>query len=124
MPIMMKWNSKKLSKIIDRMLTNIISKNEKISFQDTANQIIKRKKVSGKLFLTNERLLFVSHKLNIQSEFTSINPSDITSIEKIKMMMFFDNGLKVTLKDATSYTFVVNERKTWIEKLSPYSKAA
>lgn len=123
-PIMMKRNSNKLSKNIDAILPNIISGNEKIYFQDMANQRIKKGKVIGKLFLTNERLLFISHKLNVKSGVTSINPMDITSIERVKIMRFFDNGLKIELKNNHSYTFVVNERETWVEKLYSYSKAA
>lgn len=123
-PLMMKRNSEKLSKKIDAMLPSIILENETISFQDTANQTSDWKKVSDKLFLTNQRLLFISHKLNPQSEFTSINPLEISSIEKVKMMKFFDNGLKVNLKNNISYIFVVNNQEEWFTKLNNYIQAA
>jgi len=123
-PLLMRWTGKKLSKKIDSFLPQIISNDEEIKFQDMANLTKGFEKVGGKLLLTNERLLFVSHKFNIQSGITSINPKEIASVEKVKMMIFFDNGLKINMKDNTSHTFVVNERKTWLEKLSTYSQAA
>lgn len=66
--------------------------------------------VGGKIFLTNQRLIFKSHSLNIQKGQTNIDYNDIVSVTKRKTMKLINNGIKVTTKEGKVYYFVVNNR--------------
>ncbi|WP_372755879.1 GRAM domain-containing protein [Labilibaculum sp.] len=52
----------------------------------------------GKLFLTNKRLIFNTHKYNFQTGETSINLGDITAINKRKTSHIIDNELRIITK--------------------------
>lgn len=78
--------------------------------------------VGGKIFLTNSRLIFKSHSLNIQKGQTNIDYKNIVSVTKRKTMKLIDNGIKVTTKEGKVYCFVVNNRdielKNILDKLN------
>ncbi len=74
--------------------------------------------VGGKLYLTNQRLIFESHKFNIQTGETLIALSDIQSIRKcwtkfLNLIPLFPNSLAVHTKQGKEYCFVLWNRKTW-----------
>lgn len=73
--------------------------------------------VGGKLFLTESRLIFNSHKYNLQNEATSIIRENIADIAERKSMGIIDNGLRVTTKDNLTYDFVINNRQVLIDYL-------
>jgi hypothetical protein len=95
-----------------------LNKNETIIFEEPAN-LFRNKfiAVGGKLFLTENRLIFNSHKYNFQNGAASITRENIVEIIERKSMGIVDNGLRITTKDNLKYDFVVNHRMELIEKL-------
>jgi len=71
----------------------------------------------GKVFLTEDRLIFNSHKYNFQNGETSISRDNIAELIERKTMGLVDNGLRVTTKDNLEFDFVLNNRVELIEKL-------
>lgn len=111
------WFMKKLVGQRINKITPELLENEKVEEEIFANLFRGIEGVGGKIFFTNQRLLFKSHSLNIQRGQTSINFSDILNIEKRKTLKIADNGIKVTIKDGKEYCFVVNDRDLQIEKI-------
>lgn len=103
----------KLGKSIDILLGD----NENIEYEGPANLSRGIEGVGGKLVFTNQKLIFASHKFNIQKGQINIKYSDIIDIETRKTAKLIDNGIRITTKDSKSYDFVVNDRDQWINIL-------
>ncbi len=73
--------------------------------------------VGGKLLLTDKRLVFKSHRMNIQSGETQCLLIEINKVEPRKTAKLFQNGLKVTTNSGEEYDFVVYERDFWVSKI-------
>lgn len=78
-----------------------------------ANHFMGSEGVGGKLFLTNKRLRFKSHSINIQVHELSIPLNRIVKIEKVRGFLAF-NQIGVFLKDGSVEKFVVYNRDAWI----------
>ena len=87
---------------------------EKLIFQSSANHFKGLEAVGGKLFLTEKRLIFKSHKLNIQNHQLIIMLSDILSIGRFKPLGLTNNGLFVTNKENETEKFVVEKLPEWL----------
>ncbi|OIQ30951.1 MAG: hypothetical protein BM564_01705 [Bacteroidetes bacterium MedPE-SWsnd-G2] len=74
--------------------------------------------VGGKLFLTNKKLIFKSHKINIQRGQTDIKYQDIAQIIERKTAKLIDNSIRIITTDLTEFAFVVNERELWIAHIN------
>ena len=74
--------------------------------------------VGGKLHLTNQRLIFKSHKINIQTGITEIQLADIESIKKcwtkfLGFIPIMPNSLAVNTIDGKVFSFVLFGRSSW-----------
>jgi len=74
--------------------------------------------VGGKLHLTNERLIFEAHKINIQNASVEIELSNIHSSEKcwtkfLGLIPIMPNSLAVYTKEGKEYRFVLFGRGAW-----------
>lgn len=123
-PYLMKRTAKKLAKKVDVLVKDVINASEEIIYDGGANQLKGKEGVGGKLFITNQRLLFVSHKYNIQSGTTSIPLADIKSIEKNKVAKIFNTGITIISNDSNKYKFVVNNQDEWYTKLNTFTQVA
>src|SRR5690606_6756058 len=74
--------------------------------------------VGGKLVLTDKRLVFKSHRLNIQPHELSIPLTDIESVFSYKKLGLLNNGLAVTTSNGVVEKFTVDEPSAWTEKLA------
>ena len=95
-----------------------LNHDEKVIKQGAANLQKGPETVGGKLYLTNQRLVFEAHKINIQNSNTEINLSDIHSSEKCwtKLLGFIPimpNSLAVYTKTGNEYRFVLFGRGAW-----------
>ena len=70
--------------------------------------------VGGKLKITNRRLLFVPHFLNVQNDPIEIPMSDILSVTKRNTLGLIPNGLQINMKNFTHHKFVVWNRSKLI----------
>lgn len=69
--------------------------------------------VGGKLFLTDKRVIFKSHQLNIQRGQTDIDYSLISGVEKRIMKKWGNARIVILTKDGMEYQLVVYEPKQW-----------
>ncbi len=91
---------------------------EEILFETLANHFMGMEAVGGKLYLTNNRLVFKSHQLNIQNHELSIVRSDIVGAERTKTAKLINNGLIVKSVNNKTDRFVVENADEWVEKLN------
>lgn len=91
---------------------------EKIIFQTAANHFKGIEGVGGKLYLTNKRLIFKSHKMNIQNHELSVNLSDITRVSRYKILGIVNKGIFVVTAQKKTEKFVVENSNDWINHLS------
>ena len=112
--LMEKLTKRQLVKIKNPELTDdetIIKEDGVNLFQNFFNAL------GGKLFLTEKRLIFISHKFNLPNSSIKIQLEDISEIIERKTIGIINNGLRIKTKNCLRYDFVVNDRKSWIEKL-------
>ncbi len=88
----------------------MLNEKGKIIFEKPANLVRGIESVGGKLTVTDQKLLFKSHAMNIQKGSTEILFSDIQSIRKRNTLGFVPNGMSVVTKNKEEYKFVVWNR--------------
>lgn len=79
-----------------------------------ANHFKGMESVGGKLYLTDHRLRFVSHKLNVQRHDESYPLREITRVEKTRTLGIVPNGLRITLRSGARERFVLYDRNAWV----------
>ncbi|HXR85294.1 MAG TPA: GRAM domain-containing protein [Hanamia sp.] len=96
-----------------------INTNEKeiVIFETAASHFKGLEAVGGKLYLTNERLVFKSHKINIQKHELSIHLSDINKVYRYKILGIFNNGPEVAANANMIEKFSVQKPEEWINQL-------
>ncbi|PIE50610.1 MAG: hypothetical protein CSA38_02255 [Flavobacteriales bacterium] len=95
-----------------------LEENEQVKFKGKANFYGGLKSTAGALFLTDKKVIFRSHSLNIQKGQTNINYEDINGIIKRKTSYLIPNKIRVTIKNGQKFDFIVNNQKEWFEKLN------
>jgi hypothetical protein len=105
------WFAKSTAKIIT-------APDEMILYETPANHFKGVEAVGGKLYLTNKRLFFKSHKFNIQNHSLSIFLNEIMFVNQYKALGFVNNGLSVGVRGGVIEKFVVNEIEEWMKQLS------
>jgi hypothetical protein len=78
--------------------------------------------VGGRLYLTNQRLVFESHKFNVQTGAAEIPLDRVTSVRPcwtkfMGVLPLFPNSLAVTV-DQTEHRFVLFGRQQWAAAIS------
>jgi hypothetical protein len=96
----------------------VLEEEERILYQSPANHFVGMEAVGGMLTLTNQRLLFKSHRFNIQNHLRSINLSAIKVVDTYKNLGMINNGLIVTTDTNHTEKFVVSELSEWVTKLN------
>jgi hypothetical protein len=90
---------------------------ETIIFQTGANHFKHLEAVGGQLCLTDKRLIFKSHNLNIQNHELTIDLEDIKSIDTFKPLWLTNNGIVIKTDNPTVEKFVVEKREKWKKTL-------
>jgi hypothetical protein len=102
-----------------RGVTNVdLSPDETIVFQSPANHFKGMEAVGGMLYLTSLRLIFKSHRFNIQNHQCSINLNEITTVDTNKTLGVVNNGLIITIIANHTEKFVVSDVNEWVAKLN------
>lgn len=99
-------------------MKTVLNQHEHIIKQGSGNLQRGVETVGGKLYLTNQRLVFEAHKINVQGGNTEINLSDIQSSEKcwtklLGLIPIMPNSLAVSTKSGTECRFVLFRRGAW-----------
>jgi len=112
----------KFSNKIGHSIKPDLSPDETVEVEGPANLFRGIEGVGGKIFLTNKKLIFKSHKINIQTGQTDIAYADINQIIKRKTAKLIDNGIRIITKDGKQFDFVVNERAVWLDHINNHLK--
>ena len=83
--------------------------------------------VGGKLCLTNQRLVFEAHKINVQGGTTPVELSDIQSLRLcwtkfLGLIPVFPNSLAVFTRQGIEYRFVLFGRQAWATAIEAQRK--
>ena len=94
-----------------------LSKNEVLIRKGLANHFKGLEAVGGKLYLTNNRLIFKSHPFNIQTHIEKFPIDEIVDIGKRNTLGIVPNGFFIKMKDGRFEKFVVWDRSKWLAKI-------
>jgi hypothetical protein len=91
---------------------------EQVVKQGAANLQKNVETVGGKLYLTNERLIFEAHRINVQGGVTQIELEDVKSTLRcwtrfLGFLPVFPNSLAVQTRQGKDYRFVLLGRHAW-----------
>ena len=100
-----------------------LGNSENLVKQGSANHWQGWEAVGGRLFLTDQRLVFKSHRFNLQKHQTSIGLEEIAFIKPSNIFLVVPNGMSVFLKNGNKEEFVVWNRKDWIDKIGQIRRA-
>jgi len=110
--------AKKISNKVGIKIKPELDDEEVIEIEGPANLFRGAEGVGGKIFLTNKKLIFKSHKINIQKGQTNIEYKNIKIITRRNTAKIIDNGIRIITNDNKEFDFVVNERDLWVEKIN------
>ncbi len=102
------------------MKTDWLRQNEKLLFEEGASYFHKYVAVGGNLFLTDQRLIFISSAANQHQHLIDINLHLIRGVEYFKTLFMNPNGMAILLSDGQMENFVVDDKKAWksrVEKM-------
>lgn len=111
---LMYYSIKTLTKRVELKLQIPLAEGEELEAYGVANMFLGKEAIGGKLGITEDTLVFHSHKFNIQRSTIRIPFEDIKSIKPCKVMWILSNGIEIRT-DAERCVFVVNDRKAWLE---------
>ena len=95
-----------------------LAEGEKILKEGPSNHFKGAESVGGQLCLTNLRLFFKSHSLNVQTHAESYYLSDIVRVAPRNTLGIIPNGMSVFLKDGREEKFVIFGRDDWMKLIS------
>lgn len=90
---------------------------EQLLKQGPANHFRGGESVGGWLYLTDKRLLFRSHRFNVQNHELSIPLAEIVEVQTCSTAWVVPNGLRVVTVQVAE-RFVVEGRRSWLQEIS------
>ena len=90
---------------------------EQLLKQGAANLFRGLEGVGGWLYLTDKRLLFRPHQLNVQKQELSIPLDEVAEVRVCRTAWVVPNGLRVTTNQ-WAHHFVVEDRRSWVDEIS------
>jgi hypothetical protein len=91
---------------------------EHILYDGPANHFQGIEAVGGWLFLTNQRLIFKSHRLNIQNHEWSLPLGEIRQVQTARSLGIIPSGLRVQSRSGQSERFVIARSDEWIRRIT------
>ena len=83
-----------------------------------ANHYAQRMLMTGKLYLTNRQVVFITHPLNFQQYSLPLPLNDIISVELKNNLRFFSHGLWIRSRNVDEpQHFAVWRRKQWKKQI-------
>jgi hypothetical protein len=100
-----------------------LKNNEQILRASGANLANKLELVGGKLYLTNQNLIFQSHIFNFSRPSLKLPLSEIDFVHRrwtrlLKVIPLFPNSIAVGTRNGTIFSFTVFNREAWIQAIS------
>jgi hypothetical protein len=93
-----------------------LANDEVLIRKGAATHLVPFEGVGGKLFLTNQRLFFEAHSLNIQKRDGSIRLENIVTVEA-KHSDLISRKLSIYLRNKSVEEFIVYKRKIWVAEI-------
>jgi hypothetical protein len=90
---------------------------EQLLEQGPANHFKGTESVGGWLYLTDRRLVFRSHRFNVQNHTLSVPLSEIRDAQPCTTAWIVPNGLRVVTTHGDE-RFVVEGRRSWVEAIN------
>ncbi|MFP4090426.1 MAG: hypothetical protein ACLFUB_18915 [Cyclobacteriaceae bacterium] len=106
-----------LARYLNRKLSFEFPPGETACFESGANLRRGREAVGGKLFLSDQRLVFISHQYNVQRDPLEIERDRIAQVVPHKSLGFISNGLQLKTTEGRVYHFVVDQQDKWLKVL-------
>ncbi|MGE5557078.1 MAG: GRAM domain-containing protein [Bacillota bacterium] len=100
-----------------------LEKGERILKEGMASYMKGLFSLNGKLYLTDQRLVFQSHSAYDHTDAGNIDLHKISYIKPSHTRLVIPNGLSVTLDTGKIETFAVNNPKDWLAKIQKLRKA-
>jgi len=91
----------------------ILNQHEVILKEALANHFYEIEACGGKIYLTNHRLFFKTHVLNINDHELTIEFQQIERVELCRTLLIVPNGLRIILKSGKKEQFVIGKRSEW-----------
>ena len=91
---------------------------EEKQFDGPATLIKDAEGVGGKLVLTDQRLVFKSYQINIQSGANEYLLAELREVHPRKSAKLFQNEMRIITTEGQHYDFVVYERDLWVSKIN------
>lgn len=91
--------------------------NEELIYEGPANHCYRWENTGGWLYLTTRRLLFRSHRINLQPHETDLSLSEIIRAEPSKTGII-PNGLRIVIATGAVERFVVEGRHQWSDAIA------
>jgi hypothetical protein len=91
---------------------------ERLLKDGPANHFVRGESVGGWLFLTNKRLVFKSHQMNVQVHKLSLPLEQLTEARPVMTLKIIPNGLRVATQEGTAEQFVVEARREWVRAIN------
>ncbi len=110
------------AKRLFKKITIEIPEGERVIKEAGANHFKGKESVGGKLVLTDKRLIFKSHKMNILNHQDSIELAQINNINATKILNLFNTGLTIDLLNNEKHKFVVDEPSEWVSSIELQKK--
>ena len=82
-----------------------------------ATHLIYAEGVGGWLYLTKSRIVFRSHKINIQVHEWSTPLDDIVEVRPVRTVKILPNGLLIVTRSGKNERFVVEGNKKWSREI-------
>src|SRR5690242_4507407 len=87
---------------------------ERLLIEVSANMFRGLEAVGGKLTVTNRRLVFRPHAVNVQTQPEEVPIENLAGAAPCNTLGIVPNGMLVTLKDGSTRRFVVSRRSELI----------
>jgi len=105
------------SALVKKSATPPFELGEQIIHEGPANHFKGWEGVGGRLYLTNQRLIFKSHAFNFQNHTFSLPLHQIQDARPALTIGLISNGLQIATKDGRMENFVVEDRDNWVSKI-------
>lgn len=106
-----------LAKSLSGSIVIETAEGENIIKSGGANHFVEKEGVGGKLVLTDQRLIFKSHKYNVHKHQQTIDLNRITGIEVVRTFGILENGLILELRNGEKHKFIVDDPRDWLEQI-------
>ena len=99
-------------------MTLKLQKNEELLADRVANLFRGIGAVGGRIKITNQRLIFEPHALNIQKQILEVPLNQIKEVSPRNTLLLIPNGILVKLVSGQEYKLVVWKRKELMELIN------